>query len=1437
MRRRDRGSLSASIACTLTLMVALSQSQARADEPNLLDTVEVIWNHHYFYYGGGFGDFGTSGSTEYNNYQNAPLPDVDVGTNNPSMDGGCAGNPVILATGNKVEIETDFPSPGVTELGLTRIYNHYWDGLGVFGKKWITNHDYSIVGADHESGACEETYLGTVCDDTRATTALVYRPDGRRLKYTRQSPGVFVAEARGSNTSITMQSIAGGPLGKPYPRWTYRPEGGGVEFYDGKNIVERRNTFGDTWTYNYSFSLVSSALTRVTHSSGKYIEFLYDANMKVSGARDAAGTLHSYTHKSLGNDGIVLAGHAQSESGINTTYLYENSNFRFALTGKSFNGTRFSTFTYDLMGRATKTEHSGGVDKFTFTYNAQENEDGSISSFTSVKNPLGRTETHTFTDGKHTSTDGIASTYCPASAVDITYDANGNIDLVVDSDETITDFDYDAKGRLVKKTEASGTPLARTTIYTWSPLADVQLSVERVGVSKISFEYGSDNRLTKQTMQNLSSIGVPNQTRSTTFAYTYHANGIPSTITMDGPLAGTSDAIIETYDSSGVLLSRENSLGHKMTHAVINGLGLPTQIKGENGETTELTYDAVGRLTKERKSAGAGWDELAYAYTSAGLISSIRRNDVTTFSTYSAAGRRTSEYRDVPGVLAGGATREEIVYSYDLAGNMTSRQVKAGTQVVRQSFTDYDEMNRPRAWRGNNSQTSSVTYDVDGNIKTATDSLSRTTTYTYDVLNRLISEKNAANGVSSFEYDTAGQPKKVTDPRGKVTTYAYDGFGQLWAQTSPDSGTTTYQYNAGGQLTTIQRQDGSALDYTYDGIGRIKSYGDTSARRTFTYDCTNGKGRLCIASVPGHILSWAYTPDGRFTARRSTSTYDGVQNDHWTYFYYDAYGRLNSTLYPDGNAVGYGFSGGRQKTMTVRVGGTTHTLVSNALYQPFGEASDVSLGNGLVSTKTSDLDGRLTSISLKDGATQLQFLGFEYNPNDLISKISNGVSQNLTQTYAFDALSRVTGLMSPWGDQTFAYDANGNRTRQLWSGGDQGLIVDPNSNRLNSISSQTYTHDARGNRATVNWGGSTMTYSYSPFNQMVSASRTIPATQSDPANPGGLTYPSGLNRYAYNALGQRSWKSSPSQGTQRFIYGEGHDLLAEYNESTQVWSDYLWFGGLPIAMVRNNQIHYLHGDQLGRPELVTSAAKTVVWRANNFAFERSVALDNIGGMNLGFPGQYYDWETGFSYNMNRYYDSRVGRYTQSDPIGLAGGLNTYAYVGGNPVSRFDPFGLCSCGMPSATAFMSNYPDYNSYTGSGVWSLIGGSLDAKYGADSPRGVQNSCAARVSYGLNEGGKPIPAGAPGANRNWGGDNNRYIISADQMNKYLNGAYGAPSQTLTTAEQLTQLRRGLGEGGAAIVSSGGHAAVVTSDYADPYVSEYLGDVWVLPGGNCACP
>jgi RHS repeat-associated protein len=90
---------------------------------------------------------------------------------------------------------------------------------------------------------------------------------------------------------------------------------------------------------------------------------------------------------------------------------------------------------------------------------------------------------------------------------------------------------------------------------------------------------------------------------------------------------------------------------------------------------------------------------------------------------------------------------------------------------------------------------------------------------------------------------------------------------------------------------------------------------------------------------------------------------------------------------------------------------------------------------------------------------------------------------------------------------------------------------------------------------------------------------------------------------------------------------------------------------------------------------MTDESGTVVWRATYDPFGMATVTVNNVALNVRFPGQYFDAETGLHYNYYRYYEPSIGRYLTSDPIGLGGGLNIYAYVGGKPLKYFDLFGL------------------------------------------------------------------------------------------------------------------------------------------------------------------
>jgi RHS repeat-associated protein len=122
-------------------------------------------------------------------------------------------------------------------------------------------------------------------------------------------------------------------------------------------------------------------------------------------------------------------------------------------------------------------------------------------------------------------------------------------------------------------------------------------------------------------------------------------------------------------------------------------------------------------------------------------------------------------------------------------------------------------------------------------------------------------------------------------------------------------------------------------------------------------------------------------------------------------------------------------------------------------------------------------------------------------------------------------------------------------------------------------------------------------------------------------------------------------------------------------------------------------VSYILSDQLGQPRKMLDGAGALSWDRIATPFgETAMALGAASANILRFPGQQYDALTGLHYNYQRDYDPSLGRYPQSDPIGLMGGLNTYAYVGANPVSRIDPWGLrqvnhgpvdptCGCDLP------------------------------------------------------------------------------------------------------------------------------------------------------------
>jgi len=166
--------------------------------------------------------------------------------------------------------------------------------------------------------------------------------------------------------------------------------------------------------------------------------------------------------------------------------------------------------------------------------------------------------------------------------------------------------------------------------------------------------------------------------------------------------------------------------------------------------------------------------------------------------------------------------------------------------------------------------------------------------------------------------------------------------------------------------------------------------------------------------------------------------------------------------------------------------------------------------------------------------------------------------------------------------------------------------------------------------------------------------------------------------YAYNAHGKRASKTLVDGTQYHYIYGSAGKLLVE-SQSGKITKEYIYLNGQLVGLVQDENLYYIHTDHLGRPEIVTDKHQNTVWQAENKAFDREVIIDSIDGLNIGFPGQYWDEEKHSWYNGFRDYDSTIGRYLQSDPIGVNGGVNTYNYVLGNPLILTDLLGVIPAG--------------------------------------------------------------------------------------------------------------------------------------------------------------
>ncbi|WP_143086295.1 RHS repeat-associated core domain-containing protein [Amycolatopsis saalfeldensis] len=796
------------------------------------------------------------------------------------------------------------------------------------------------------------------------------------------------------------------------------------------------------------------------------------------------------------------------------------------------------------------------------------------------------------------------------------YDRDRRLTEVVNSSGEALRYDYDGLGRVVRWTDRNG----RSYEFTYDELSRCVRGAGADGHLAYTFAYDREARVNTAT----DSLGNTTE---------YHLNEDFQLVKEVGPLGGVSHFEWDRYD---------RVIGHT----------------DELGRTTRWEFDEHGDLLAYTFPDGA---RRLFEYEDHRVLSIVEPDGAVWRREYDENGRLSASVGPL-----GSTTR----YSYGEDGSLREFVDEVGnrTTVASDRFGRPVEVTDPRGvtWRR--------TFDALGRVAEETDPIGGTTRYAwtvegggwqrtapdgstqrrvYDAEGNVLEEYDergevtrsdfgafdlpvtriapdgtrlrtehdtelrvtaATNGDGRtwrFEYDAEGRKVREQDFDGRVLTYAYDAAGQLIARTNAIGEVTTYAYDLRGAVIEKRTAD-DVSSYAYDRAGRMVRAVNRDADVTFVHD---ELGRVVAETCNGRTVTSGYDLADRRVFRRTPS---GAES-RWDYDGSDAPAKLVT---------------GRH-SIAFR-----HDAAGREVWRGLGAAE---------LTQEWDPRHRLRAQSVTTASGSVaQRRVYDWRPDNVFS----GVEDQLLgrREFTLDRGGRVVDVRGPGGTERYAYD----RSAAV-------VIAAPAAER----------HDAQGRLVSrAGW-----TYSWNGEDRLV-----------------GVTTPDGQRwRYRYDALGRRVAKQQLSGDVvvaeTRFVW-DG-DALAEQDETTTTGetrgTTWEWNPQQEIPVAQTDRV-YAEGrclderfysivtDFVGTPAELVDETGRIAWHRDETLWGTPRTTAAGPSTPLRFPGQYFDAETGLHYNRHRYYDPQTARYLCADPMGLAGGLNTHAYVP-NPLTWSDPFGL------------------------------------------------------------------------------------------------------------------------------------------------------------------
>nr|WP_269837292.1 RHS repeat-associated core domain-containing protein [Delftia acidovorans] len=1241
---------------------------------------------------------------------------------------GTVGNPVQVATGNKVEYEKDFQDQRPASLDVVRVYNSAWaNGLAEhppvsYGKGWSNNH---VIWLKFERNNIDPLKG----DRTKALkkgdheSVIIASAAGDQAIFYRFIPGSNLPESSGSYTpGEFVSAMKGRQFFRIENGWMYINEREVKYQFDNNGRLSKK-TLPNGDYYEYIFS-DRGQLLKIGNNFSRSIVFEYDAAGLVSRMipshgdsiqfKAEAGLLASVKY----NDGSVKG------------YLYEDSGM---LAGKiDETGARVGEYIFNEK-KVVVSRKAPGVEEFRFSYRSVD---------TAVTSPLGETiwvRNTSLPGGRiysSTSTSKI-TVYQDEPVSSVSYDYDGFLKDYYGYNGYQTAYQWDKKRNL--PIEISQNNGEKVTRISWHPVLRKPIKITGDGLVR-DMDYDSRGNLTRSVA---SGAGA-----SRALDWSWDDKGNLRYFKDSGSLVAS-----YAYDDKDNRLTETNALGHITRFSNYDGLGRILSLVEPNGSEYQLTYDARGRIA----SVASSGLNTRYKYLDNGLLQAVEYSNGYVLRYQYDAVQRLTGWFDNRGAFG----------SYVLDGMGNTIQEKIGTQasgVAYEMSRTINAMNRVASITMGDSQKTSFSYDESGDLKSIVDGFGKSLSIIRDRFRRIYAIQNDRSSMY-FAYTPSDLVSQVKDFRQVATDYGRDGLGNMTQEKSPDIGANSLTYDQRGLIATAKDAAGRTLAVQRDALGRPTQlqYGST-ATSTLRYDLPgttyNGPGApkastgyLSEIQDPGVTTQYQRDILGRVLRKSQILTNGDTRSLIHSYVPagQGGGGELQSITYPSGKQATYLYDSTGQITGLQWNG---QPLVTGLAWSPLGQPTawqwtgfvqQPGATAGLAEQRSYNTAGQLASSTLLnltwDAAGRISLIQQQH----MLPGTAAAQQAKLSSAFSYDAVGRLTasahsapsGLTLPTGwsladtielsASGYAWDANGNRTQVHYSNAlasgtstlQRNYQTAAGTNRLQSYaqtlqrpgsvaqnSNVTFSYDAAG--ALVKKGDNHLHYG--------ADGRIAKAGEyADAADARAVSY-------VYNALGQRVLKSDARSAGQpatlQTLYAEdgiGSTVLGQYanqrsansaapagqSDSTEIIYLPTASGPMPIAAEINGRLYAIHTDHLNTPRRLTNQQGQVAWQwlISGFGEVRPTTGDRGYGQtvsgpsyvqavkfDLRYPGQVFDEETGLSYNLHRYYDAATGRYMQADPIGLEGGWNRFGYVGGNPLNFIDPKGL--------EAQICTYPGFN-----------------------------------------------------------------------------------------------------------------------------------------------